>query len=705
MAPAAFAASSAWIALMPLATQAQVAPDAEATLPRVVVTARQPRPLDAATAAGSLLNLTPRETPASIDVIRREQLDARGDASVTDAITRAAGISTLAHPGNSNSSLSARGFTDSTSVMRLYDGLRQYGGIGVSFPFDTWSVDHIEVLRGPASVIHGDGAIGAVVNVVPRKPSRGSIESEVQATAGTEGKRALAFGSGGTLAGPLAYRVDVSTDRSDGWVDRGDSRNRTVSAALQLDATPDLQVTLSHADGKQQPMRYFGTPLVNGALLPAMTRRNYNVEDSRILYEDRWTELSARWAPRQDVAVRSRLYDIRSHRYWRNAEGYAYNAGTGLVDRSDNTEIAHDQTQVGNTTHATYSGPLLGRRNEVAVGFDVNRSTFQHTNNTYTGSSGAVDPYDPQPGFYASDVPFIPRYRTKAAQYALFAEDRFALTPDWTLVAGVRHDHADVQRTDLVSQALAFDRSYANSGWRLGTVFTVSPDLSLYAQYATAADPVAATLMLSQANSAFDVSTGRQLEVGLKQSFWGGQGDWTLAAYLIRKNNLLTRDANDPSLRVQVGQRSSRGLEGTVAVALTGTVKLDANVAVLDARYDDFSESVGGVAVSRNGNVPTDVPEQTAHLGLAWSFLPGWTAGGNVRHVGKRYADNANTLVLPAYTLTDLSLQWKASSATTVSLRGFNVFDRAYVTTAYYNAEQWFVGEGRRVELTLNQRF
>ncbi|WP_084651334.1 TonB-dependent receptor [Ottowia thiooxydans] len=690
--PLAFISTSSWA-------------QSSGTLEAVTVRSSGETALERTVSTGSRLDVSLRDTPASVEVITREQLEAKGDTSVVDAITRSTGITSLGHPGNSGSSLSARGFTDTTSVMRLYDGTRQYGGVGVSFPFDTWSIDRIEVLRGPASVIYGDGAIGGVVNVVPKKPSRGPIRNEIQAIGGTDGKRALAFGSGGAISEQWSYRVDLSGDRSDGWVDRGDSSNRSASGALRWDVTRDFNLQLSHAQGRQNPMRYFGTPLINGVQDPAIRERNYNVLDSRIQYKDRWTELMAQWAPSSHVMVRSKLYHITSNRYWRNAEAYAYNARTGLIDRSDNTEIAHDQTQTGNTTDVTFTGKLFGLPNQVSVGFDVNRASFQHTNNTYTGSSGSVDPHHPDSGYFNSSVPFIPRYRNKAEQYAVFLENRLELTDRWSVVGGARFDHAELSRQDLIAGSQAFKRSYANTGWRLGTVYKLTPSTSLYAQASKAADPVSGLLMLSAANAAFDVSTGKQFEVGVKQTFWEGKGEWTLAAYSITKNNLLTRDPANPSLRVQVGQRSSKGVEGTLSMRVTKALQLDANVALLKARYDDFRESVGGVAVSRNGNVPTDVPERVANVWVGWKLAPAWTLSSGLRHVGKRYADNANTLKLPGYTTVDVALQWKATADTTLTLRGFNVFDKNYFSTAYYTTSQWLVGEGRRIEVTLNHRF
>lgn len=121
-----------------------------ATLPAISVSGDAPSPtLLEPTTTGNLLGLTPFETPASIEIISNEQLRARGATTVTDAITQAAGISAMRHPGNGGSSLSSRGFTDSNSVAQLHDGVRQYGGVGQTFMYDPWAVDRIEVLRGP----------------------------------------------------------------------------------------------------------------------------------------------------------------------------------------------------------------------------------------------------------------------------------------------------------------------------------------------------------------------------------------------------------------------------------------------------------------------------------------------------------------------------------------------------------------------------
>ena len=570
-----------------------------ATLPAISVAGDTPlATLLEQASTGTLLGLRPFDTPASIDVISNEQLRARGAVNVTDAITQAAGISAMRHPGNGGSSLSSRGFTDSNSVAQLFDGVRQFGGVGQTFLYDPWAVERIEVLRGPASVLYGEGAIGGVVNVIPKKPTRGPIENEIQTTVGTHDTQRLGFGSGGALDDKWSYRLDISGNHSNSGISLGDARDLAVTAALRLDVSPELNFTLTQAYAWQEPTRYFGTPLIDGKIDYDLRRQNYNVADSKIIYRDSRTDLKAEWSPNPATLVRSRVYYIGSDRDYRDAENYTWQPASGLIQRSAYTDIRHDQQQVGNVTDASFDGHLFGLANKVAVGFELNHATFKHTNNSPYSGTSLVDPYDVDHGRFINVAGTTPRYRNSANQYALFAENRLMLTSRWSLLAGLRYDHIDLKRRDLVADQTAFDTTFNNVGWRIGTVYDLLPTLSVYGQYAEAADPIGSLLLLSPANKDFKLSKGRQVEVGVKQTFWDDKGQWTLAAYHIRKDNLVTRDPNDPTLRIQVGEQSSRGLEATLGVELTPAWRVDLNAAVLRAlrRLQRIGQRRGGIA-------------------------------------------------------------------------------------------------------------
>ena len=555
------------------ALHAQTAP--VATLPAISVSGDTVAPtLLEHAATGTLLGLTPFETPASIDIISNEQLRARGATTVTDAITQAAGISAMRHPGNGGSSLSSRGFTDSNSVAQLYDGVRQYGGVGQTFIYDPWAVDRIEVLRGPASVLYGEGAIGGVVNVIPKKPTRGPIENELMTTLGTHDTQRFGFGSGGALDDKWSYRLDVSGNHTNSGISLGDSRDAAVTAALRLDVSPELNFTLTQSYAWQEPTRYFGTPLVDGRMDYGLAKQNYNVADSKIIYRDSRTELKAEWSPNAATTVRSRLYYIGSNRDYRDAENYAWTPA-GQILRSGYTEIGHDQEQTGMVTDASFDGHLFGLANKVAVGVELNRASLKHTNNSPYSGTSLVDPYDVDHGRFINVAGTTPRYRNTASQYALFAEDRLMLTSRWSVLGGLRYDHIDLKRRDLVADETAFRSTYTNVGWRVGTVYDVLPTLSVYGQYAQAADPIGSLLLLSPANKDYELSQGKQIEIGVKQTFWDNKGQWTLAAYHITKNNLVTRDpqrprAAHPGGRAIVARPGGHAGRGTVSRMASG---------------------------------------------------------------------------------------------------------------------------------------
>ncbi len=695
----------ALVGLMALALSQNVAIAEESQqLPNLVVEGETSTKLATPTSTGSYLGLTPLETAASVEVLDRQKIEQFGDIRLIDVISRSTGMTGIGHNGNGNQDLSSRGFTGVASVLRLYDGQRQYAA-GVAFPFDTWSVDQIEILRGPSSVLYGNGAIGGVVNVIPKKPSREAPQHELLVTVGSDDTRRFGLGSGGAINDRVAYRVDLSHDKTNGWIDHGDAENVTFSGALLFDVTDDLEMTLSYSKGNNEPTRYFGTPLINGEQDKSLRGNNYNVKDSKIQFDDEWFAFNMDWQLNAATSLVSKFYHLESKREWKNTEHYVYNNVTGLIDRDWQTEITHDQSSFGNTTVLNNEHQLFGLNHKVSVGFDVNKTIFEHTNNTYSGSSTSVDLNNPEAGYYnpSNSPAFIPRYKNKVEQYSIFMENNLELTEQLSVTGGLRYDHAEVKRKDLTTNLQTVDTNFYNLGWRLGSVYKLTPSFSVYAQYTRAADPVGGLAFLS--NPDLKLAKGRQIEAGVKKMFWNDTAEWTLAVYDIEKKDLLTRDPLNIGNRIQVGQQSSKGVEATLSLPVTSTLHFDANATILKAEFDEFTDRVAGMAVSREGNVPTNVPERVANATLAWQMMPDWRLNTTMRYVGERYADTANELKLPSYTVTDLSLAWQATADTAVTLRANNVFDKYYFTTAYYEPNQWHYGAERSYELSVHHSF
>lgn len=684
------------------------ASDRTPTLPAVTVSDRTPTrsALDEPSSTGSRLGLTPLQTPASVEVLRGETIRDRGDDSVVRAVSRATGLTMAPAPGNGGSALGARGFLGHNSVMQLYDGTRFYVGAGtVTFPFDTWMAERIEVLRGAASVIYGEGAIGAAINVVPKRPLRAPIAHEARLAFGSDKTGHLAFGSGGAIDDRWSYRLDLSHRRSDGYVERGDADSTALAGALRLDVNARLNLTLSYDDGRQNQMPYFGVPLVNRRLDERNRHENYNVADAIDKYRDRWIRLDAEWTPTDKVRVRNQLYSLTSRRHWRNSEAYSYDAGTGLVDRDDYLEIGHRQEQIGNRLDATWKDRLAGFDNTLTAGFDVNRIRFTHINDSPYGGASTVPLVGFDPGRYESPTRYSPRYRTQTSTYAFFIEDRLAIDERWSLVGGLRRDHAKVERSDLLNAANDFDKTFRYTTGRVGAIYSLSPTQSAYVQVARAVDPLAGLISTNATQAQFDVSTGRQVEVGYKQLLADQRGAWSLALYQIDKKKLLSRSESNPTVTQQVGQQSSKGLEASVDLALTPTLRVEANAAALRARYDDFNEVVGGNLVSRDGNTPTGVPERMANLWVDWRFLPQWQALAGLRYVGPREVNSANTRQIGSYTVADALIYWNVRRDLRLGLEVGNLFDRDYPLTFSNGGDQWLLGRPRTVMLSADLRF
>lgn len=663
--------------------------------------------LNTPTTAGSRLNLTALQTPGSVESQTGEKIRQRGDASVQDAISRATGITRTGTPGDGGTSLQARGFTGQSSVLQLYDGQRMFDGAGTStFPVDTWSVERVDVLRGPASVMYGHGATGAVINTLSKKPFEGQIENHIRLGYGSYDRQQQALDSGGSLTDTLSYRLNINRLRSNGFIDRGDSASDFVSAALRWQPADNLSVTLAHDYGDQRPQNDYGTPLINGQLHKSLRAKNYNVSNNTLHYNDQWTRLTSAWQINDNVTATNELSYLKNQRRWQNAE--SYNDVDGGLVRQNYLGIKHNQEQVGDRQTFTFKHTLFGLDSQTVTGVEYNRIRFHLVSNApfddLPGGGQPVDIQHPVPQPFVSDSPFIAQSVTTTKQLAAFAENRLQLSDKLSLITGVRRDYLHIDSNDLTTANRDADTTLTGNNWKAGLVYAITPDISVYGQYATSTDGVGSLISLSPSQQQFGLSTAKQAEVGFKQAFWDARGEWTLAAYHIVKQKLLV-SIPGTDLKEQVGQQSSNGLEVSLDLQLPDAWQLQANAAIVRAQYDDFSEVVNGQAISRNGNRPVDVPNRTANLWLSNAVTDDIRAGAGVRYVSARYADTANTREVPSYTVADAAVSWKAMRNTTLGLELNNLFNRTYAVSQYNNGQQWLLGEPRSFFVTADYTF
>lgn len=660
--------------------------------------------LGAENGAGSRLGLSGFDMPASVDIISREEIATKGDYGAVEAVTRSAGVSASASPGNGGTSISSRGFNGHGSTVYTYDGTRLYIVAGtVTFPADTWTLDRIEVLRGAGSVVNGVGAIGSTVNYVPKKPVLGSSDFQGNVAAGSFGMRRIALGGSAQLSGNWAFRLDGAHQEEDGFVDRADEQRDVWAGSLLFQPSEDFSLRLSvdYADIDAAP--YWGTPLVNGEASRSHRKNNYNFADGKVEFKDTWTRAHIEWSLAPNVTFRSDTYLLDVVREWQNLEEYSYNAASNSINRAFYLGIIHDEEQIGTRFDFLIDSELRGFKNSLSIGAEINDIELNYLNNFSTGGFGVGDSV-PVFGFNPgqlpqASIPTILDYQTDTQQFAIFVDDTIRLNDQFSLVLGGRIDDIKFDRFDLPiggNSASSFATDFSEFTWRAGLVYQPSDHISLYAQASTAADPVTSPISISAGNKDFDLSTGRQYEFGIKQQFMSGRAEYTLAYFDIEKEDLLTR-LPASAITEQIGQQSSDGIEVTLRINPIDNLSVDFNSAFINAEFDEFYS--GGVSLV--GNTPRNVPEQTTNLWLNWSVLPNVQIGGGFRYVDSRYADDRNTEKLPEYTVFDASMNWIVSEDITVTMRGKNLTNEDDYVLAPYVSNQWIFGDPRSYELSV----
>lgn len=688
--------------------------------------------LKRSTEAASRLGLTVRETPATVNVITQDRLQEQGSRSLIEAYQSAPGVVAGNLPGEPGVT-AIRGFSRG-AVGYSIDGVRAIDPLIASRNYDAYSFDRIEILKGPASVVSGSGALAGTINLVTRKPELGVNKADAL----------LSYGSFDTLRAGASFNAAVSENaaasasvlygRSGGYVNDTDSENVQVTTGLTLKPTDRLTITAAFDYFRDDfSTAYFGTPLVprgvarnpsgvvssgdqDLVLDKSIWKKNYNVDDGVMTSDAIWARVGATFQLTDQWTLKNDFAFYSADRLWRNSEDYTY-VTTEPGDkklRRDATLITHDQQSWTNRTSANFDGEIGGLRNRFVAGFEYMRTEFGSKRSF--GTVDFVDPYDFNRGSFPDTAGFGTRqnFDSTVDNSAVFLENALNITPEWIVVGGLRREWIDLDRKvhDLKAGTTAtFGNNYSPTTWRLGTVYDLTPDVSLFGQYTTAITPVSALLLSNSARAEFKLTKGRSVEAGVKTTLWNERLVATASVYQIDQDNILTRDPNNSSLTIQGGSQRSRGVEFDVSVAVTEQWKINANASILQAEFTELRESVeqpDGTfePVSRKGNRPLNVPEQTFNLWTTYRLasIP-VTFGAGVRHVGDFYTDNANTIRVDGRTLLDASIAYDVPVGGTLTLRGRNLTNRFYAEWSGYSSTQVYVGAPRSFDVTYSVKF
>lgn len=688
------------------AATAQHGEAAEETLDELVVIGKTVGELnlDAEAETGSRLGLSLRQTPASVDILDSAVMDSRGYQQLSDAVSSLSGVSSGQNP-TAPSSFAIRGFSGQ-QITVLRDGIWLGPSSMVMRPQNTFNLERVELLRGPASVINGVGAVAGTVNAIMKTAERvDEPRWQALASVGEFDTYHVGLGVQGAASDSAWYRFDISQNGSDGYVDGSDPESLNLSGSLLWALTESVELKLSADYLDDELMKYFGTPLLpagdavapmndaisttTGETIDNATKFvNYNVSDGTAESDQLLLRADLRWTISDELVLRNTLYSFDAERHWKNAEGYVY--CTEVVDVCTSVGdisryygyflLFHDQELLGNRLTLSANGMLGGMENRAIIGLELSDLDFVRTRgfrrSVPATPADIVDRFNPVAGVYGPEE-LRGISPTEIQTRAVFVEDSLLVADSVRIVGGLRYEELDLDRVNLdadgVDEGSGFARDFDWWSYRLGVVFDLSDDVAVYGQFTNAKDPINANVFLVSANEDFDLTDAEQWEVGAKASLGEGFGEMTFAYFDIARDDILERYSLDSA--TNVGGRDSRGFELSGSFQPTDQWQIGANAAYVDAAFKrsaNFEQFAG--------NSPPNIADVTANLWTSLRDIGGtpFELGGSVRYVGDRFANNANRITLKAYTLADVYLAWN-SERFRITARVDNVTDEDYV--------------------------
>ena len=647
------------------------------------------------------------ETPESISVVTRDRLDRQVITdSLTDILSYVPGI--LASPYGFDTRVdrfAIRGF-DAASAGLYRDSLQlpSFGDSDRSFRIEPYGLERLEVLRGPSSVLYGNGSLGGLVNAISKRPTTTTF-GELELEAGNYKRFAGKFDFGGAVndAGTLAYRLTGLARDSDTQVDF--ARNDRLYIAPALTWAPDQatsitllthymrSITAGGAQGLPAAGTLFDSP--NGSIPISRSAGEPDFERQRNTEYSIGYAASHRFGEHLTFRQNTRYDHLNVNA--RVAYGYAFDP----VDPTDRLLLRGSFTgrekanaiAIDNQMQATFAtGPIA---HTLLVGVE-----YKHIKLDDAQGGDAIPSIDIYAPVYGAAVPLPPLYldsTTRQSQTGLYVQERMKIADRLIISLGGRQDFVRKRQSDTIEPSDTRTRDSKFSG-SAGAVYVTDIGLSPYVSYSESFLPV---FNSDRFGRPFDPETGRQYEAGVKFQPKGGDSYVTVAAFDLKRNNVLTTDPVNPQFSVQTGAQKSRGIEfEAVASLLRSALKLTA--AYTYQHVQVVRSNDGDV-----GNRPPIVPANIASLYVDYAppggALAGFGLGGGVRYQGSTFGDQDNSFKVSGFTVFDAAARYDWGHLR-FAISAKNLFDRKYVASCY-SITGCNYGQARAVVGTARYRF
>ena len=655
---------------------------------------------------------TLQEIPQTINVVAAQVLRDQAPRNLDDALANVSGITQGNTLGSTQDSVMTRGFGDNRNGSIMRDGMPIVQGRGLNA-----SVDRVEVLKGPASLLYGIQDPGGVVNMVSKQPqvqaynaltARGSSYG-----AGKNGSGASLDSTGALGDSGLAYRLVLDHEDEDYWRNFGTHRESLIAPSLAwYGESTTLQFAYEH--------REFLSPFDRGTAIDPLTNHPLDIPADRRLDE-----------PFNNMEGRSDLYRVEAvhllNDNWSAHFGYSWNRETydasqvriTAIDPAKGTLTRNmDGTQgalsTDRFTTVSLQGQvdLAGMQHDLVLGVDDEYRKIYRADLIRQKSQAPSFSYlDP---VYGREVAGSTVSAADSAQTDLlrsdsvFLQDSIHLNEQWILVAGGRFQAYD----QYAGKGRPFKANTDTNGqkWvpRAGLVYRYSDALSFYGSYTESFKPNSTIAPLSGSSTVLDGSVApeeaKSWELGAKLDL-PGRITGNIALFDIKKRNVLVANSEGPvTIYSAAGEVRSRGLEIDLSGQLSERWSMIGSYAYTDAEVTEDP--------TYQGKKLQNVARNSGSLSAVYDFgsLIGGDqlrVGAGARYVGERAGNAVNDFDLPGYTVADAFATYDTrldGQKVKFQLNVKNLFDRTYYTSA---ASRFFVsmGDSRQVALSSTLEF
>ena len=674
-----------------------------------------------ATTTATKLPLTLRETPQSVTVVTRQQMDDRGAQSIADVLRNTPGISVQQYDSD-RTEYSARGFAITNfqydGVNTIYDGVYDEGATHV----DMATYDRVEVIKGATGLMTGSGDPSATVNLVRKKPTK-EFKASITGTAGswdnyrTEGDISGPLNDTGTVRGRF---VGAYQDK-DSYIDHYSQKKDVYYGILEADLTDDTLLTFGIDNQSVTPRgsSWTGNPVYfsDGGRTDFSRSFNPGADWSRRDFDTTTYFASLEQALANDWKLKLSLNQKTT-----DHDTQLASASGGNPDRATGEGMflywgRWEGHRIQDTADVNVSGPftLGGREHELVAGFMASHS--RQTGATFDTSAFEMVPgsiYDWNGTLPKQEFPKNGKYERTQSQNGIYLATRLRPTDDLSFILGSRLSTFKYNEDYSYNPGAGLDDTHASYKEHgvvtpyAGVVYDLNDTYSVYGSYTSIYQP---QIYKDVNGSTLAPVEGNAYETGLKAAYFEGKLNASLAFFRIEQDNVAESIGTNPVTNEGIYKAIDGATTNGVELELAGEVAPDWNVSAgyTYARTRDQDEQrIFGYPLS------TSKPEHVVRTFTTYR-LPGAlnqvTIGGGVSwqsaFYGKIWSTPANDytqIKQGGYTLVDLMTRYAYDDHLSFTVNANNVFDKKYLT-GLGNFDTTFYGEPRNLQLTAKYDF